>query len=104
VRTQIKLLIGKLSPTKGTIERHARLRFGYFDQHSVEQLSTEETSKLRPVTHFIESLKRDNGIELDEGTARGVLGSFGLGGKRAVEPIAALSGGQKAREHTVLRI
>ena len=91
----MKLLIGKLSPTKGTIERHSRLRFGYFDQHSVEQLSTEETSKLPPVTHFIESLKRENAIELDEGTARRVLGSFGLTGKRAVDPIAALSGGQK---------
>jgi ATP-binding cassette subfamily F protein 3 len=77
------------------IERHPRLRFGYFDQHSVEQLSTEETSKLSPLTHFIESLKGENGVDLDEGTARGVLGSFGLGGKRAIEPIAALSGGQK---------
>lgn len=93
----MKLFIGKLSPTKGTIERHSRLRSGYFDQHSVEQLSTEETSKLSPVTYFQKSLKEENSIEIDEGTARGVLGSFGLGGKRAIEPIAALSGGQKVR-------
>lgn len=91
----MKLLIGKLSPTRGVIERHSRLRFGYFDQHSVEQLSTKETFELSPVAHFLESLKGENGIDLDEGTARGVLGSFGLGGKRAIEPISALSGGQK---------
>jgi ATPase subunit of ABC transporter with duplicated ATPase domains len=37
--TLVKLLIGTLRPQNGTVERHSRLRLGYFDQHSVEILS-----------------------------------------------------------------
>lgn len=91
----MKLLIGKLSPLKGTIERHSRLRLGYFDQHSVEQLSVIEIARMSPVEHFIQSFKEGHGIELNEHTIRGVLGNFGLGGRRSTDPIGALSGGQK---------
>lgn len=89
------MLIGKLSPSKGTIERHSRLRIGYFDQHSVEELSALETAKLSPVEHFIKTIKGVNGVDLSEHTVRGVLGSFGLGGRRSTDPIGTLSGGQK---------
>ena len=96
----MKLLIGKLAPSKGTIERHSRLRLGYFDQHSVEELSAAEIAKASPLEHFIETFKQTNGIDLNEHTVRGVLGSFGLGGRRSTDPIATLSGGQKVRPVT----
>lgn len=94
----MKLLIGKLSPSKGTIERHSRLRLGYFDQHSVEELSAADVVKFSPVEHFIEYFRKEHGADLNEHTVRGVLGSFGLGGRRATDPIATLSGGQKVRD------
>src|ERR1700722_9166993 len=40
--TLIKLLIGSLRPQQGTVVPHPRLRLGYFDQHSVEALSSPE--------------------------------------------------------------
>lgn len=100
---QMKLLIGKLSPSKGTIERHSRLRIGYFDQHSVEQLSAAETAKSSPVEHFIETMRQTHGIDLNEHTVRGVLGSFGLGARRSTDPIGTLSGGQKVGLNSLLR-
>ncbi|KAF8314433.1 P-loop containing nucleoside triphosphate hydrolase protein [Clavulina sp. PMI_390] len=95
--TLMKLLIGELTPSKGTIERHSRLRMGYFDQHTVEKLSATEVAKMSPLEHFIETFKTQHGVELNEHTIRGVLGSFGLGGRRSTDPIGTLSGGQKVR-------
>lgn len=94
--TLVKLLIGTLAPSKGTVERHPRLRFGYFDQHSVEIFSSSsEVARTSSVDYLVQGLKRINGIDLDEGMARGVLGSFGLQGAKATNPIGTLSGGQK---------
>ena len=98
--SQVKLLIGSLSPNKGTVERHSRLRLGYFDQHSVERLSSPTIARTSALEHFTEKIKADYSTDVDEGTARSVLGSFGLGGRRSTDPIAALSGGQKVTPPT----
>jgi len=95
--TLVKLLIGVLGPRKGTVERHSRLRSGYFDQHSVEILSAPQIASLSALTHFTEQLKEKHGIEIDEQTGRSFLGSFGLRGRTATNPIGTLSGGQKVR-------
>jgi ATP-binding cassette subfamily F protein 3 len=95
--TLIKLLIGQLKPTKGTVERHPRLRLGYFSQHSVEELSAPGVATKSPLIFFIEQLEGRHQIQLDEGTARSFLGSFGLQGATATNPIGTLSGGQKVR-------
>ncbi|KAF8994626.1 hypothetical protein BDQ17DRAFT_1430890 [Cyathus striatus] len=78
--TLIKLLtgIGELVPKKDSIEQHPRLRLGYFDQHSVG--------------HTLQSASPS--IDVDESA---FLGSFGLHGRTAVNPISTLSGGQKVR-------
>ncbi|KAF8751726.1 ABC transporter [Rhizoctonia solani] len=49
------------------------------------------------VVHFIEESKNRHGIVIDDGNARGFLGSFGLQGRIATNPISTLSGGQKVR-------
>lgn len=106
--TLVRLLVGPLvggagiKPTKGTIERHPRLRIGYFDQHSVEVLSTAEVIKESALEYFKRRLREDHNpsIDIDEGTARGFLGSWGLGGKKATNPIGGLSGGQKVGSST----
>ncbi|KAG9123707.1 hypothetical protein FRC07_014222 [Ceratobasidium sp. 392] len=95
--TLVKLLIGQLKPTKGVVERHPRLRIGYYSQHSVEELTDPKVGATSSVDHFIEELKNIHNINIDDGTARGFLGSFGLQGRVATNPISTLSGGQKVR-------
>ncbi|TDL18835.1 P-loop containing nucleoside triphosphate hydrolase protein [Rickenella mellea] len=102
--TLVKLLIGSPGfplPQKGSVERHSRLRFGYFDQHSVEILSGEEVKGRNAVEYFVEKMGAGaggiGGGEVDEQSARAFLGSLGLKGKTAVNPIGTLSGGQKVR-------
>ncbi|CAE6512501.1 unnamed protein product [Rhizoctonia solani] len=95
--TLVKLLIGQLKPTKGVVERHPRLRIGYYSQHSVEELTDPKVGAISSVIHFIEELKNRHNINIDDGTARGFLGSFGLKGSIATNPINILSGGQKVR-------
>lgn len=98
MHTQLKLLIGALKPLKGTIERHTRLRLGYFDQLSVEKLSAPDVVKLSPVQYLIEILLAgEPSVDLTEGDARGILASFGLRDRKATDPIAGLSGGQKVQ-------
>ncbi|KAG9093035.1 hypothetical protein FRC06_011704, partial [Ceratobasidium sp. 370] len=93
--TLVKLLIGQLKSTKGVVERHPRLRIGYYSQHSVEELTDPKVGAVSSVDHFIEELKNIHNINIDDGTARGFLGSFGLQGRTATNPINTLSGGQK---------
>ncbi|KAG8957465.1 hypothetical protein FRC03_010126 [Tulasnella sp. 419] len=95
--TLVKLLIGNLKPQMGTVERHPRLRIGYFDQHAVEMLSTPEVVGASALGYFMAQLKEKHNIEIDEQTGRSFLGSFGLQGRTATIPIATLSGGQKVR-------
>ncbi|KAH7107697.1 P-loop containing nucleoside triphosphate hydrolase protein [Auriculariales sp. MPI-PUGE-AT-0066] len=95
--TLVKLLTGKLKPTVGTIECHPRLRFGHYDQHSVEAFSAPEFASISAVQHFIETMKRDHDRNIEEATARSYLGSYGLQGRKATCPVLALSGGQRVR-------
>ncbi|KAL0956788.1 hypothetical protein HGRIS_002907 [Hohenbuehelia grisea] len=91
--TLAKLIMGELSPTKGTIVRHPLLKIGYFSQHSVEDLSGNvQTTALQ---HFLDYFEQ-RGEKVAESEARACLGSFGLGGKIASDtPLRVLSGGQK---------
>jgi ATPase subunit of ABC transporter with duplicated ATPase domains len=87
---------GALNPSKGTVTRHPRARFGRFSQQVVEELeafgaANRETSALR---HLMDCA----GAELPEKEARTVLGNLGLQGTVASDvPVFALSGGQKVR-------
>lgn len=102
--TLVKLLIGTLRPQKGSIERHSRLRFGYFDQHSVEILSGPDVGSLSAFEYFVEQLREKHTIAIDEHTGRSFLGSFGLRGRTATNPINTLSGGQKVRSSVYLKV
>ena len=93
--TLVKLLVGQL-PSKG-VERHTRLRLGYFDQHSVEELSGELVKVKTLVEYVTETMQARYGIEVDDRTTREIIGRFGLGGK-ATNTIQVLSGGQKVSQ------
>ncbi|KAI9293390.1 P-loop containing nucleoside triphosphate hydrolase protein [Neoconidiobolus thromboides FSU 785] len=89
--TVMGLIQGELKPSKGKVEHHSTAQVGYFSQHQVESLSEQ------PDTVTAVSLLMENHPGLIESEARTWLGSYGLGGKVAVAPIAKLSGGQKVR-------
>jgi len=83
-------------PTKGTITRHPRAKFARFSQLVVEQLDqfAAENPVVTPLAHLIDI----SGGQLDNQSARALLGSLGLQGNVVSDiPIAALSGGQKVR-------
>ena len=86
--TLVRALAGELQPLTGAITPASGLRVGYFAQHQLEQLDAQST----PLEH----LQR-----LAPGAApqrlRDFLGGFGFVGDQATEPVAPLSGGEKAR-------
>ncbi|KAL5382937.1 hypothetical protein DPSP01_006207 [Paraphaeosphaeria sporulosa] len=88
--------IGGLTPTSGTIARHARAKFGRFSQQSVEEIAAIASAK--PQLTALSHLREHCGAEMDEKAARQLLGSLGLQGQSASDvPLALLSGGQKVR-------
>ena len=93
--TIMKILTGSLKPTRGVVERHPRLRLGYYAQHSVEELSGPDVAASPALQYFRLKLKSSFDIDVNEGMARSFLGSFGLHGKKATNPLGTLSGGQK---------
>lgn len=85
--TLMNLLAGDLSPTEGTYRCHPKLRVGRYAQHFVDALSIDQT----PLDYL---LSRFQGTPTE---LRAMLGRFGLRGHHHLQPIATLSGGQKAR-------
>ncbi|KZM21385.1 uncharacterized protein EKO05_0010663 [Ascochyta rabiei] len=87
---------GGLTPSSGSITRHARAKFGRFSQQSVEEITTiaSDSPQLTALRHVMEA----DGAALEEKEAREALGSLGLHGQSVSDvPLALLSGGQKVR-------
>lgn len=86
--TLIKSLAGELAIQNGKRFCAQELTVGYFSQHQLEQLRTDETAiqqVLLAKSHFTEQ------------QARGHLGRFGFSGDQALSVINTMSGGEKAR-------
>ncbi|MCH2094246.1 MAG: ATP-binding cassette domain-containing protein [Rhodobacteraceae bacterium] len=86
--TLSKLLSDRLQLMEGSINRSSKLRIGYFAQHQVDELHTDET----PLQH----LQRERPDTMPS-RLRAQLAGFGLGADQAETQVARLSGGQKAR-------
>jgi len=86
--TLAKLLSDRLKPLEGSLTTANKLRVGYFAQHQVDELFTDET----PIEH----IRRLRPNELP-GKLRSRLGGFGIGAEQAETLVGRLSGGQKAR-------
>ncbi|KAJ4376358.1 hypothetical protein N0V83_001641 [Neocucurbitaria cava] len=99
--TLVSLIIGNggeggLTPTSGTITRHARAKIGRFSQQSVEEITTIASSNLQltALRHIMDL----SGCEMQEKDARGILANLGLHGQTvSAVPLVLLSGGQKVR-------
>jgi ATP-binding cassette subfamily F protein uup len=89
--TLLKLLLGDLQPTSGTVEAGTRLEVAYFDQLR-HQLELEKT--------VIDNVAEGRDFITIDGQNRHVLsylGDFLFSPQRARTPVKALSGGERAR-------
>ena len=86
--TLTKLLSDRLHCMSGTLTRSTKLRIGYFAQHQVDELYTDET----PLQHLQRARSGVMPTKL-----RAQLAGFGLGPDQADTAVGRLSGGQKAR-------
>ena len=86
--TLIKTIAGELAPLKGTATFNKGLAIGYFAQHQVEMLRTDES----PLWHLARIAGRVREQEL-----RSFLGTFNFPGEMALGSIENFSGGEKAR-------
>jgi len=86
--TLIKLLVGELHPTSGTLEITPDIRIGYFAQHQLENLDSAAT----PLQHMERVAPKETTLAL-----RSFLGRFGLAGDSEDRPVASFSGGEKSR-------
>ena len=86
--TLIKLLSGELKALQGDITTAKELNIGYFAQHQLEQLDFDAS----PLLH----LQRIDS-KATESDLRKYLGGFAFNNDMATDPVAPLSGGEKAR-------
>ncbi len=86
--TLIKLLAGILKPMYGELLLGEGLQIGYFAQHQLEQLCSEDS----PLQHL-----QRLASNVSEQVLRNFLGGFGFNGDMALSSIAPFSGGEKAR-------
>ncbi|NTS75686.1 ABC transporter ATP-binding protein [Catenovulum sp. SM1970] len=86
--TLVKLLAGELTPLTGEQTISSGLNIGYFAQHQLEQLHSEDTP--------LSALTRLAPNELEQ-KLRDYLGGFGFSGDQALDKVEKFSGGEKAR-------
>jgi ATP-binding cassette subfamily F protein 3 len=86
--TLIKLLAQTLPALSGQLTQAKECKIGYFAQHQVDQLNTEQS----PLEHL-----RQLNPQVSDQQGRNFLGGFGFHDERALEIVAPFSGGEKAR-------
>ncbi|KAI4370134.1 hypothetical protein MLD38_018514 [Melastoma candidum] len=86
--TILKLIAGELQPSSGTVFRSAKVRIAVFSQHHVDGLDLSSSPLLYMMRCF---------PGVPEQKLRAHLGSFGVTGNLALQPMYTLSGGQKSR-------
>ncbi len=86
--TLIKLLAQMLPALSGELTQAKECQIGYFAQHQVDQLNPEHS----PFEHL-----RQLNPQVSDQQGRNFLGGFGFQGERALESVAPVSGGEKAR-------
>ncbi|MEO0499269.1 MAG: ABC-F family ATP-binding cassette domain-containing protein [Pseudomonadota bacterium] len=86
--TLARLLAAQLPPQTGDVTASRKMKIGYFTQYQVEELDPDDT----PLEHMTRQMP-----DTKPGAVRGQLGRFGFSGERALQKVASLSGGERAR-------
>jgi ATP-binding cassette, subfamily F, member 2 len=85
--TLLKLILGELTPSDGTVQRHSHLVIGHFHQHLSELLDPN----MNPLDYMLKH------YPMEREAMRRILGRYGINGVLQTRLISSLSGGQKAR-------
>eukprot|EP00035_Acanthoeca_spectabilis_P020582 m.433630 g.433630 ORF g.433630 m.433630 type:complete len:628 (-) comp17598_c0_seq1:1374-3257(-) len=85
-----KLMVGELSPTLGTIQKHGKLQIARYNQHSEEILNV----KMTPIDWIASEFPVPK-VETTEWRKR--LGRYGITGKAQTRLIETMSDGQKTQ-------
>ena len=86
--TLLRILLGDEEPTAGVVQRGHLVQVGYLDQHL--KLLPDDKPVLRAIWPEPDE-------SLTEQKMRDLLGSFGLHGETADQPVGSLSGGERSR-------
>ncbi|MCC2615680.1 ABC transporter ATP-binding protein [Aestuariibacter halophilus] len=89
--TLIKLLLGQLQPTRGTVKQGANLQVAYFDQHR-DALDLD-----KPVIDVVADGKREVNLNGHSKHVMSYLQDYLFTPERVNSPVSALSGGEKNR-------
>ncbi len=96
--TLIKTLVGELPLLAGQRTPAQNLRIGYFAQHQLEQLHTDDSALLH-LQRLDKQLSEQSDSQplATEQQLRHYLGGFGFVSDQALAPVGPFSGGEKAR-------
>jgi ATP-binding cassette subfamily F protein 3 len=86
--TLLKAIVGDLEPQQGELQRGNHAPIGYFAQHQLEALDSNNTAFAA-----MSGLRQD----FSEQQCRDYLGGWGFDSRMIARPIRSLSGGEKAR-------
>jgi ATP-binding cassette subfamily F protein 3 len=86
--TLVKLIAGRLPPSAGTVTRADKIETAYFAQHQLDELDGADSAYQHIRRHFPDA---------PEATVRARIGGIGFPAAMADQPVATLSGGEKAR-------
>jgi ATP-binding cassette subfamily F protein 3 len=86
--TLLKALVGDLQPKAGSLERGQHAAIGYFAQHQLESLNTNDSAYNTAMALHPEQTPQQ---------CRDYLGGWGFSLQMIERPINSLSGGEKAR-------
>jgi ATP-binding cassette subfamily F protein 3 len=90
--TLVKCMARELEPLAGEVRRGQGLAIGYFAQHQLDQLRSDES----PLDH-LRRLALDLNPGVREQELRNFLGQYKFSGEMATRPVGPMSGGEKAR-------
>ena len=86
--TLLKMMADDLRPDSGEVVRGANVSLGYFAQHQMDQLSSDNT--------ILEELE-NHAPTAGQGALRNLAGAFGFSGDDVDKSVSVLSGGEKSR-------
>jgi ATP-binding cassette, subfamily F, member 3 len=86
--TLVKLLAGELEAQSGELRRDRKSKIGYFAQHQLEMLRSDQS----PLWHMMQAAPRSAEKEL-----RSYLGTFAFSDKTVFQETGTMSGGEKSR-------
>ncbi len=86
--TLLRLLAGRLRPTRGEVSVHPRAVFGVYEQTNTFSLVPSRT---------VEEEIMSASVDIDRQRARGICGAMMFEGDDALKKIEVLSGGEKSR-------